>query len=135
MAIDTTKKRPASGAAKASPHKKPKYDGAKPSSSASSATSARVFKKPATPSKFKPKTGSKPGHTGGAGGAKKNFQNKFAGKPTADLNATANPFEKQDWNKFKKDKKDLKLKRKQGDNKDLFELTVDAKKVYEELRW
>lgn len=40
---------------------------------------------------------------------------------------------KQDWGKFKKEKKDLKLKRKQG--KDLFELTVESKKLYEKLKW
>lgn len=40
---------------------------------------------------------------------------------------------KTDWGKFKKEKKDLKLKRKQG--KDLFELTVESKKLYEKLKW
>lgn len=53
-------------------------------------------------------------------------------KKSGDLANNAVP-EKQDWNKFKKDKKDLKLKRKQG--KDLFELTVEGKKLYEKLKW
>lgn len=41
--------------------------------------------------------------------------------------------EKPNWNEFKKNKKDLKLKRK-GTN-DLFELIVQAKKIYEQLKW
>lgn len=135
MAIDISKKRPASGgaSAKASPHKKPKYDGAKPSTS-----------KPDAGGVKKSKYQSKPGASGSVGGGgkpggkpgiakKPGFQNKFA-KP-APPGQEAKPFEKQDWNKFKKEKKELKLKRKQGDNKDLFELTIEGKKVYEELRW
>lgn len=41
--------------------------------------------------------------------------------------------EKTDWNKLKDDKKKLKLKRKQ--NHSLFELSVQAKKIYEKLKW
>lgn len=135
MAIDMSKKRPAGAAAatsnaraanKASPHKKPKFDGKKPFKSNKPAYKGN---KPFDPKK-----------AGGKFGA-----NKFA-KPSAAAAGAAgngdaagaatstNPFEKQDWNKFKQNKKELKLKRKQGDNKDLFELTVEGKKVYEELR-
>lgn len=141
MAIDISKKSPARSAAatggKASPHKKPKFDSAskvKPGAKKPFKSNKPTYKgnKPFDPKK-----------AGGKFGA-----NKFA-KPKTNLAGTgdaadgltsaaastsANPFEKQDWNKFKQNKKDLKLKRKQGDNKDLFELTVEGKKVYEELR-
>lgn len=43
--------------------------------------------------------------------------------------------EKVDWNKFKKEKKDLKMQRKGKGNKDLFELISQAKKIYELLKW
>lgn len=43
--------------------------------------------------------------------------------------------EKVDWNKFKKEKKELKLQRKGKSNKDLFEITSQAKKIYESLKW
>lgn len=153
--VDSAKKRPAL-AAKSSPNKRPKYDASK-AKSGSGPTGAGTAAK--FPSKYKPKPGAAAGANGKAkfnGAAKKPFQkNKFANKPApkagggrpaaaaagaeesgvAAAPAGANPFEKQDWNKFKQDKKELKLKRKQGDNKDLFELTVEGKKIYEELRW
>lgn len=98
------------------------------------------FEKNAGSTKFKPKGASnekinKPGG-GRPGGpifkfSKKPF-NKFAGKSKAATEVSAAPV-KQDWGKFKKDKKELKLKRKQG--KDLFELTVEGKKLYEQLKW
>ncbi|XP_022209174.2 protein penguin [Drosophila obscura] len=53
--------------------------------------------------------------------------NKFAGKPVC----SGEP-EKQDWNKFKKDKKELKLKRKS--TRDTYEITKEAKQIYEKLR-
>lgn len=66
---------------------------------------------------------SKPGGAAGGGpGAK-----KFNGKPQAPAEG-----EKQDWAKFKKDKKDLKLKRKSS--KDTYEITKEAKQIYEKLR-
>lgn len=52
---------------------------------------------------------------------------KFGNKPS-----TPAVPEKKDWNQLKKDKKELKLKRKQ--TKDLFELTVQGKKIYEKLK-
>lgn len=57
----------------------------------------------------------------------KKFDNK-----SADTAATT---EKKDWNQLKKDKKELKLKRKQTNKADLFELTVQGKKIYEKLKW
>lgn len=47
------------------------------------------------------------------------------------------PPEKQDWNKMKQEKKELKLKRKERrvNNKDIYELTSQAKKIYEKLKW
>ncbi|XP_001354871.3 protein penguin [Drosophila pseudoobscura] len=53
--------------------------------------------------------------------------NKFAGKPVC----SGEP-EKQDWNKFKKEKKELKLKRKS--TRDTYEITKEAKQIYEKLR-
>lgn len=54
---------------------------------------------------------------------------KFGNAPS---NGTEAP-EKKDWNQLKKDKKELKIKRKQ--TKDLFELTVQGKKIYEKMKW
>lgn len=47
------------------------------------------------------------------------------------------PAEKQDWNKLKQDKKELKIKRKERriKDKDIYELTFQAKKIYEKLKW
>ncbi|XP_017056080.1 protein penguin [Drosophila ficusphila] len=84
----------------------------------------------------------KPGASGykkfdksGANGGKKFGGNKFAegnkfrGKPQTQTPAEG---EKQDWNKFKQEKKDLKLKRKSS--KDTYEITKEAKQIYEKLR-
>lgn len=60
--------------------------------------------------------------------------NKFKGPAPKVASGNDKAPEKQDWNKFKQDKKDLKLKRKKDCN-DLFELTVEGKKIYEELKW
>ncbi|KAH8238448.1 hypothetical protein KR032_006948 [Drosophila birchii] len=73
----------------------------------------------------------KPG--GGAGGKKfggnNSSNNKFAGRPQAQAPAEG---EKQDWAKFKQEKKDLKLKRKS--TRDTYEITKEAKQIYEKLR-
>lgn len=69
----------------------------------------------------------------GATGTFKKGNSKFKkDKKFENKSATVTP-EKKDWNKLKKDKKELKLKRKQ--TKDLFELTVQGKKIYEKLKW
>lgn len=71
---------------------------------------------------FQKKFGQKPGAPG---------QSKFEKKPEGDNQQKA--VEKTDWNKLKKDKKELKLKRRAQDN-DMFELTTQAKKIYEKLK-
>lgn len=60
------------------------------------------------------------------------FQN-HGGRPFG----SQKPPEKQDWNKMKQEKKELKLKRKERrvNNKDIYELTSQAKKIYEKLKW
>ncbi|KAM8721631.1 hypothetical protein ACLKA7_007503 [Drosophila subpalustris] len=59
--------------------------------------------------------------------------NKFANnKPRASFNTPAKPTEKQDWNKFKQEKKELKLKRKR--TRDTYDVIVEVKKIYEELK-
>ncbi|KAJ6637486.1 Protein penguin [Pseudolycoriella hygida] len=60
----------------------------------------------------------------GAGNSKFQKDKHFTNKPTTS--------EKKDWNKLKKDKKELRLKRKQ--TKDLFEITAQGKKIYEKLK-
>lgn len=130
MTMEVAKKRPATKDKSHSPHKKPKFDG--------------------KPGKFKPKPTGKKLHfhftdcidklqnqfLGAlASGKKPTTFNKFKGPaPKATVAGADKAPEKQDWNKFKQDKKDLKLKRKKDCN-DLFELTVEGKKIYEELKW
>ncbi len=72
---------------------------------------------------------------GGAGTFKKGNQKFQKDKKFDNKSANASTVtpEKKDWNQLKKDKKELKLKRKQ--TKDLFELTVQGKKIYEKLKW
>lgn len=75
-------------------------------------------------------------------GGKRGFEgknNKFAGKKPQfngkghNSGAPAAAGEKQDWNKFKKEKKDLKLKRKS--TRDTYEITQEVKKIYEQVKW
>lgn len=79
--------------------------------------------------KFAGKTGNKFEHRPG---------NKFAGKPKfGDKREDENGDklgepEKTDWRKFKQDKKDLKLKRKQSKN--TYEISIEAKQIYEKLK-
>ncbi|EDX18530.1 protein penguin [Drosophila simulans] len=65
------------------------------------------------------------------GGNKFAEGNKFRGKPQTQPQAPAEG-EKQDWNKFKKEKKDLKLKRKSA--KDTYEISKEANQIHEKLR-
>lgn len=62
--------------------------------------------------------------------------NKFAAKPSFGANKSNNETlgepDKTDWRKFKQDKKDLKLKRKQSKN--TYEISIEAKKIYEKLK-
>jgi hypothetical protein len=54
---------------------------------------------------------------------------KFNGKPEQQK-----PLEKTNWNELKQKKKDLKIQRKKNKTKDLYDVDVKAKKVYEELK-
>lgn len=92
----------------------------------------------------KTNTNAAAGKGGGAGGNTNNKfkgdprkNNKFAGKkPQVNGNGAPGsgaPGEKQDWNKFKKEKKDLKLKRKS--TRDTYEITQEVKKIYEQVKW
>ncbi|ALC49480.1 pen, partial [Drosophila busckii] len=58
--------------------------------------------------------------------------NKFAGKPKPGAAVQANAGEKQDWHKFKAEKKELKLKRKR--TRDTYEVTQEVKKIYEQVK-
>lgn len=74
----------------------------------------------------------------GKRGGFKGKNNKFGGKKPqfngkANSSAAPNAGEKQDWNKFKKEKKDLKLKRKS--TRDTYEITQEVKKIYEQVKW
>lgn len=73
-------------------------------------------------------TGDKDGHKGFD---KNKQQNGTFGAPKLDNNGVP---EKTDWKKLKQEKKDLKIKRKQLKTKDLFELTIQAKQIYEKLK-
>lgn len=158
MSVDATlKKRPAgAGGAARKPSTGGKPSGSFVNKGPRPTGGSGGVRKPGAPFKpgFKKSTyqGKKPFDPKLAGGQKfagKKFAKPASGsavaaKPIGDATAestdgtdasrSANPFEKKDWNKFKQSKKELKLKRKQGDNKDLFELTCEGKKVYEELR-
>lgn len=94
-------------------------------------------KKPAV-KKFKPSD--KPATPGKAAkDGKPKFQKKFGkfnnkpgakGKPQQ----PAQPAEKTNWSELKQKKKDLKIQRKKNKTKDLYEIDVKAKKIYEELK-
>lgn len=82
-------------------------------------------------SKGAPKSGG-PRSYGGA----KQFTGK-GGRPFNKHGQQNKPAEKQDWNKMKQDKKELRVKRKERrvKDKDIYELTTQAKKIYEKLKW
>jgi hypothetical protein len=62
----------------------------------------------------------------------KSFSGKpFAGKPGA---KPQEQTEKVNWNELKAKKKDLKIQRKKNKTKDLYDVDVKAKKIYEELK-
>ncbi|EDV92461.1 protein penguin [Drosophila grimshawi] len=86
---------------------------------------------------FKKNAPAKPGNKFKANGKRgfegKNSSNKFAtGKPHPGKGATPATDEKQDWTKFKQEKKDLKLKRKS--TRDTYEITQEVKKIYEQVK-
>ncbi|KAH8294499.1 hypothetical protein KR044_005278, partial [Drosophila immigrans] len=59
-------------------------------------------------------------------------KNAFSGPPGKSTATPVETGEKTDWNKFKQDKKELKLKRKR--TRDTYEVTVEVKKIYEQLK-
>lgn len=67
-------------------------------------------------------------------------QSKFKGKqfPNGKTNkfskAQPQTFEKPSWNELKSKKKDLKIQRKKNKTKENYEVSVQAKKIYEELK-
>lgn len=68
-------------------------------------------------------------------------QTKFKGKqyPNGKTNKFSKPplsteFVKQDWKEMKTKKKDLKIQRKKNKTKENYEVSVQAKKIYEELK-
>ncbi|XP_030380731.1 protein penguin [Scaptodrosophila lebanonensis] len=68
---------------------------------------------------------------------KQGGNNKFHGKPyqgkkEQQQQQAGGEGEKKDWAKFKQEKKDLKLKRKSS--RDTYEITKEAKQIYEKLR-
>lgn len=54
---------------------------------------------------------------------------KFNKKPQQPL-----PTEKTNWGELKQKKKDLKIQRKKNKTRDLYDVDVKAKKIYEELK-
>jgi hypothetical protein len=68
-------------------------------------------------------------------GKSKKFEGKFDkskkfGKPQT----PPAPLEKPNWNELKSKKKDLKIQRKTNKSKELYDIDVQAKKIYEELK-
>lgn len=63
----------------------------------------------------------------------KNKFGKFPGKPGA-KGQPQEPLEKVNWNELKAKKKDLKIQRKKNKTKELYDIDVQAKKIYEELK-
>ncbi|XP_037938189.1 protein penguin [Teleopsis dalmanni] len=100
--------------------------------------SPKKFKRDDDQSNKTPKPIKKSGHNENAN--KKNFKPggnktanaKFVNKNTKGKNEQGKTNEKTDWNKFKKDKKELKLKRKQA--KDSYQISIEAKQIYEKLK-
>lgn len=64
----------------------------------------------------------------------KSFSTNGKGKPGKSLKPNQLLEKPEDWNEFKKQKKELKLKRKQVRAKDGFDVIIKAKKLGEELR-
>lgn len=88
---------------------------------------AKKFK-PSTKPGDKPFKG-KPGKPGDKKFAGKKFIGKKGGKP-----APPPVPEKTNWNELKQKKKDLKVQRRKNKSKELYDIDVKAKKIYEELK-
>lgn len=70
----------------------------------------------------------------GASGTSKDFKKKFIGKKKFPQKNVPQTQEKPNWNDMKTKKKELKIQRKKNRVKDLYEISVKAKKLYEELK-
>lgn len=64
----------------------------------------------------------------------KHDKRKFMGNKKFGNQKTEKPLEKPNWNDLKTKKKDLKIQRKKNRVKDLYEISVQAKKLYEQLK-
>lgn len=88
--------------------------------------------------KFKPSTDKSSSYKGNKDG-KPNFDKKkfgkFNNKPGGKPQQQQPPQgEKTNWGELKQKKKDLKIQRKKNKTKDLYDIDVKAKKIYEELK-
>lgn len=86
--------------------------------------------------KFKPSTDKSPSYKGSKDGKPKFEKKKFGkfnkgGKPQQQQPQQG---EKTNWGELKQKKKDLKIQRKKNKTKDLYDIDVKAKKIYEELK-
>lgn len=79
-----------------------------------------------------PKKKFKDGKSEGSGKKvfKGDYKKKFGGKNFE----KPQPEGKPNWNELKTKKRDLKIQRKKNKVKDLYEISVQAKKLYEELK-
>lgn len=68
----------------------------------------------------------------------KDGKQKVFGKKVFKKGGSTKPVvqnEKTNWHEFKAQKKELKEKRKRQKVKDLYELSVQAKQLYEKIKW
>lgn len=97
-------------------------------SDTASKPSVKKFKPSAAPGD-KPFKGKPAAKQGDQKFAKKKFIGKKGGKP-----APPPVPEKTNWNELKQKKKDLKVQRRKNKSKELYDIDVKAKKIYEELK-
>lgn len=62
------------------------------------------------------------------------FNKKSDGKFNKKPQQQSQPTEKTNWGELKQKKKDLKIQRRKNKTKDLYDVDVKAKKIYEELK-
>lgn len=79
--------------------------------------------------------------TPGGGGKKEGFRKDFKGKPGSVVPGEKKPFventpesKREYWNSLKAKQKELREQRRKSKTKDLYELSVGAKKIYETLK-
>lgn len=69
-----------------------------------------------------------------SGDVKPGFDKKFKGSKTGKYQTQAAPLEKPNWNELKTQKKNLKIERKKKKTKELYDISVQCKQIYEELK-